>query len=410
MGSSAPEEVWRREAPHVLGALARRYGDWGDCEDAVQEALLAAHDQWPAAGVPEHPRGWLVRVASRRLVDVRRSRAARESREESWADPPGEVADDPVERDDTLDVLLLCCHPVLTPASQVALTLRAVAGLTTAQVAAAFFVPEATMAQRISRAKKTLREHGVGFGRVDPAELPDRLTAALRVLYLVFTEGHTASAGEDLVDGSLASEALRLARDLHTRLPYDDEVTGLLALMLLTHARRPGRVDGAGDLVPLAEQDRSLWDAAAIREGAGLVEQVLPRGHVGRYQLQAAIAAVHAEAATFEETDWVQVVALYRMLAEHFPDPTVTLNLAVAVAAAMGPEAGLAELAPLLDDPALAGRHRVHAVRAHLLEESGSLAGARASYSLAARLATNAREQRYLNGRLAALDRQDGGA
>jgi RNA polymerase sigma factor (sigma-70 family) len=399
------EDVWRREAPHVLGALARRHGDWGDCEDAVQEALLAAHDQWPTSGVPEHPRGWLVRVASRRLVDARRSRTSREHREEAYAvDVPGAATDDPAAgRDDTLELLLLCCHPVLTPASRVALTLRAVAGLTTAQVGAAFYVPEATMAQRISRAKATLREHGIGFATVDPAELPDRLAAVLRVLYLTFTEGHTASAGEDLVDGALATEALRLARDLHDRLPHDDEVAGLLALMLLTHARRPARVDGDGELVPLADQDRTLWDRAAVAEGVALLERVLPRGVVGAYQLQAAIAAVHAEAASFDDTDWVQVVALYRMLAEHHPSPTVTLNLAVAVAAAMGPEAGLAELAPLLDDPAALRRHRVHAVRAHLLEQSGRPAEAREAYAVAARLATNAREQRYLNRRLAAL-------
>jgi RNA polymerase sigma factor (sigma-70 family) len=397
----ALEEVWRSEAPHVLGALVRRYGDLGDCEDAVQEALVVASRDWARTGSPSYPRGWLIRTASRRLLDMRRSESARSDREHRYAgEPPSGAAS---TRDDPLDLLTLCCHPVLTPASQVALTLRAVGGLTTAQVAAAFGVPERTMAQRVTRAKATLRSSGVRLRNLAPDELPDRLAAVLRVLYLVFTEGHTTTEGDDLIDSRLSTEAIRLVRDLHSRLPDHDETAGLLALMLLTDARRASRTDEHGDLVPLEHQDRARWDHDAIAEGVAIVERVLPRGFVGTYQLQAAIAAVHAEAPTWDDTDWPQVTALYRMLDEYAPGRAVTLNLAAAVGMSEGAHAGLAALRPVLDDATARGQHRTHAVHAHLLERAGDLDAARVAYATAARLATNAREQRYLNHRLVSL-------
>ena len=395
MTDATVEEVWRDEAPHVLGALVRRYGDLDAAEDAAQEALLAASQQWPVDGVPDHPRGWLVTVASRRHTDqwrAERSRAGREERvfrESVEAEVP--------DRDDSLGLLLLCCHPVLTRPSQVALTLRAVAGLSTGQIARAFLVPEPTVAQRISRAKARLRESGARFRLPSSEEMPDRVAAVTQVLYLVFTEGHTTSSGPALTDVSLTDEALRLTRQLHAQLPGADEVSGLLALMLLTDARRAARARVDGSLVPLAEQDRALWDRGAIAEGARLVEEVLPRGPVGPYQLQAAIAAVHDEAARAEDTDWAQIEALYRMLAGLVPGPFVTLNHAVAVAHTDGPEAALAMLEPLSDDPALRRHHRLHAVRAHLLEMAGRPDDARAEYLAAAALATSIPEQRYLH-------------
>ncbi|MBS45915.1 MAG: hypothetical protein CMH83_22635 [Nocardioides sp.] len=397
--------MWRHEAPHVLAALARRYGDFAAAEDAVQEALLAASRQWPEEGLPDHPRGWLLRVAQRRLVDAVRSERARAAREERVVAGEDVAPDDAPGRDhdDTLALLLLCCHPSLTPASQVALCLRAVAGFTTAQVAAAFLVPEATAAQRVSRAKATLRDARVRLGVVERAELPDRVQAVLHVLYLVFNEGYTASSGDRLVDRALTDEAVRLVRVLHDRLPSHGEVAGLLALMLLTDARTPARTDDGGDLVPLAAQDRARWRHDLVVEGTALLERVLPAGPPGPYAVQAAIAAVHAEAPTAAATDWPQVVALYDVLARLTPGRAVTLNRAVAVGAAEGADAGLAALAPLLADPASARHHRTHAVRAQLLEEAGRTDDARAAYALAARLSTNVREQRYLNARLAAL-------
>lgn len=412
------EDVWRREAPRVLGALVRRYGHVEDCEDAASEALLAATTQWPRDGVPQDPRAWLIRVASRRLVDRRRADTARAGREErDLASRPADrllapAAEDealgaqlpPVAAgDDTLALLLLCCHGALSPLSQVALTLRAVAGLTTAQVAAAFLVPEPTMAQRISRAKATLRGQGARLERVPEAEVPARVDAVLRVLYLLFSEGYVASAGPALGDAGLTTEAIRLTRHLVRVLPDHAEAAGLLALMLLTDARRPARTDGAGDLIPLAEQDRSRWDGARVAEGVALLEQVLPGGCVGPYQLQAAIAAVHAGAATAAETDWLQICLLYRMLHRLDPSDAVALNLAVAVGMAHGPRAGLAELAPLMQRPAMGRHHRTHAVRAHLLERAGELQEALSSYQEAARLTRSVPEQRYLNRRSARL-------
>jgi predicted RNA polymerase sigma factor len=300
-------------------------------------------------------------------------------------------------RDDSLTLLLLCCHPALSRPSQVALTLRAVAGLSTAQIGRAFLVPEATMAQRISRAKTRLRQVGARFTAPSPEEMPDRVAAAAQVLYLVFTEGHTSTTGSKLYDVVLADEAIRLTRQLHTWLPRAGEVAGLLALMLLTDARRAARTRHDGSLVPLAEQNRSLWDRSKIREGVGLVEQALPSGPVGPFQLQAAIAAVHAEAANAEDTDWAQIATLYRMLHEVAPSPVVTLNRAVAVAMVDGPAAGLSMIGPLLGDRQMSRNHRLHAVRAHLLEMDGRGEEARTAYALAARLATSIPEQSYLN-------------
>ena len=407
MTSADLDQVWRRYAPEVLAALVRRSGDFAAAEDAVQEALLAAARQWPADGPPDDPKGWLIRVASRRLLDQRRAERARAERElrVTRQTPPeallAPAADAPGgdERDDSLTLLLLCCHPALTRPSQVALTLRAVAGLGTAQIARAFLVPEATMAQRIARAKARLGQVGARFTPPPAEELPGRVAAVAHVLYLIFTEGHTASTGRGLTDLSLAGEAIHLTRQLHRHLPAVDEVTGLLALMLLTDARRAARTRPDGSLVPLAEQDRSLWDRARIAEGVRLLEAALPAGPVGPYQLQAAIAAVHAEAPSAADTDWAQIETLYRMLDAIAPGPVVTLNHAVAVAMADGPAAGLAMLEPLLEGRQLRRHHRLHAVHAHLLEMAGKDAEARAAYATAARLATSIPEQRYLNAK-----------
>ncbi len=415
MTDPAPDpaaDLWRRLAPQVTAALVRRYGDFGAAEDAVQEALLAAATQWPRDGFPGNPRGWLVRVASRRLVDQWRADHARTAREQRTTPRATDLVTPAAdtsrsaggsERDDSLTLLLLACHPALSPPAQVALTLRAVAGLSTAQVARAFLVPESTMAQRISRAKARLREVDAPFAPPPVGELPGRVAAAAHVLYLVFTEGHTATTGTGLTDVSLATEAIRLTRLLHASLPAADEVTGLLALLLLTDARRPSRTSADGSLVPLGEQDRRLWDAILLAEGTALVEAVLPRGPVGPFQLQAAIAAVHAEAASAAETDWAQIELLYRMLADLDPGPVVTLNHAVAVAEVSGPAAGLELLEPLLADHRLRHHHRLYAVQAHLLERAGQRGPALTAYETAARLATSRPEQRYLLRRAAAL-------
>lgn len=396
------EDVWRRESPHVLGALVRRYGHFDACEDAVQEALLSAAVHWPSEGLPANPRGWLIRAASRRLVDALRSDRARSDRETaaSLLDPEQAPV---LGGDDSLQVLLLCCHPSLTPASQVALTLRAVGGLTTEQIAAAFLVPVATTGQRISRAKARLAAAGARLGDVTRADLPSRVESARQVLYLIFNEGYAATGGTDLLDVSLTTEAIRLARELHRRLPSDSETAGLLALMLLTEARRAARTDARGDLVPLADQDRSRWDRSLIAEGVRMIEAALPSGPVGPFQLQAAIAAVHGEAAAYADTDWPQIAELYRMLEAAAPGPVVTMNRAVAVAMSEGPDAALAMLDPLLREPALVRIHRLHAVRAHLLEQAGRLAEARDAFGEAARLATSTPEQRYLLRKAAAI-------
>jgi RNA polymerase sigma factor (sigma-70 family) len=394
----------RRLVPEVLGVLVRRYGLFDACEDAVQEALAEAAAQWPVRGRPENPRAWLVTVASRRLADQVRSDAARRRREEADAlRTPPPAGGDAEAGDDTLTLLFLCCHPALTPSSQVALTLRAVGGLSTGEIARAFLVPEATMAQRISRAKHRIKAAGARFELQPPAEQAARLGVVLQVIYLVFNEGYTATAGARLVRAELTAEAIRLARELHRLVPGDGEVAGLLGLLLLTEARRAARTAPDGSLVPLSEQDRTLWDAEAIAEGVALVTDTLPRGPVGPYQLQAAIAAVHDEAPTADVTDWPQILALYTVLERVAPNPTVTLNRAVAVAEVHGPAAGLAVLAALSADERISASHHLVSVRAHLLELAGDHAAARAGYREAARRTTSEPEKRHLLTRAARL-------
>ncbi|KAB2339656.1 RNA polymerase sigma factor [Actinomadura rudentiformis] len=396
------EDLLRELTPRVLGALVRRYGQFEECEDAVQEAVLAAAVQWPAEGVPDSPRGWLVAVASRRLIDQMRSDHARRERESATAT---EVAPEVPDTDDTLVLLFLCCHPTLTAASQTALTLRAVGGLTTAEIARAFLVPEATMAARISRAKQRIRAAGSSFGLPAGAEREERLRVVLHVLYLIFNEGYTASSGSELHRADLAHEAIRLTRMVHAQLAENGEVTGLLALMLLTHARREARTTAAGDLVPLGEQDRTTWDRAMIDEGIELVKAALAGPALGPYLLQAAIAATHADAATAEDTDWAQVHALYLILERIAPNPMVTLNRAIALAETEGPPAGLALLSTLDGDERMAGHHRLLSVRAHLLEKAGDTAGAYEHYRRAVKATASIAEQRYLESRASRLRR-----
>ncbi|GAA0359469.1 RNA polymerase sigma factor [Actinoallomurus spadix] len=401
MTASITEDLLRELTPQVLGALVRRHGRFEGCEDAVQEAVLAATVQWPAVGVPDNPRGWLVAVASRRLIDQIRSDHARRERESASA---GDVLPEDVpDTDDTLLLLFLCCHPMLTPASQIALTLRAVGGLTTAEIARAFLVPEGTMAVRISRAKQRIKAAGASFGLPEGAEREERLRAVLHVLYLIFNEGYAASSGSALHRPDLAREAIRLTRMVHAQLPEDGEVTGLLALMLLTHARRDARTTAAGDLVPLDEQDRTKWDRALIDEGTELIKASLAGPALGPYQLQAAIAATHADAATAGETDWRQVHALYLILERIAPNPMVTLNRAIALAEIEGPPAGLALLSTLDGDERMAGHHRLLSVRAHLLEKTGDTAGAYEHYRRAAKATASLAEQRYLESRAGRL-------
>ncbi|MET8117865.1 sigma-70 family RNA polymerase sigma factor [Micromonospora sp. NPDC005291] len=405
------EDLLRELAPQVLGVLARRFGDFTTAEDAVQEALLAAATQWPAEGLPANPRGWLIQVGYRRMIELVRGEQARRRREDLVArqDPDDRAyapaADEELtaERDDTLVLLMLCCHPALAPTSAVALTLRAVGGLSTAEIARAFLVPEATMAQRISRAKQRIRASGLPFRMPEPAERADRLTAVRQVLYLVFTEGHTSTTGPDLRRIDLAAEAIRLTRALHTLLPDDSESAGLLALMLLTEARGPARTGPSGELISLTDQDRSRWDAAAIAEGVALVTRALPRGPIGPYQVQAAIAALHDEAPSTGETDWPQILALYEVLERLAGSPVVALNRAVATAMVYGPAAGLAALDVLADDPRLAEHHRLPAARAHLHEMAGDRVRAIADYRAAAQRTSSLPEQRYLTMRAARL-------
>jgi RNA polymerase sigma factor (sigma-70 family) len=403
------EDLLRGLAPQVLGAVVRRYGHFDLAEDATQEALVAAAAQWPEQGTPARPLAWLITVAARRLTDLLRAEQARRQREDAvhrWTLPDDQLTTgaSPSDADDTLILLFMCCHPSLSPASQIALTLRAVGGLTTAEVARAFLVPEATMARRISRAKQTIAGSGIPFGMPPPAERDDRRRAVLHALYLIFNEGYAATTGPSLQRAELTAEAIRLTRMLHTLLPDDSEVTGLLALMLLTDARRPARTGPDGALVPMAEQDRGLWNAAFIAEGVALITAALPRGTTGQYQLQAAIAAVHDEAPSADETDWPQIVALYELLLRLSDNPVVRLNHAVAVAMATGAEAGLDLLAELEADARVADDHRLHAVRGHLLEMAGDTGAARAAYLGAAERTTSLPQQRYLNGRAARLD------
>ncbi|MEV4976832.1 RNA polymerase sigma factor [Streptomyces scopuliridis] len=403
------EGLLRALAPQALGALVRRYGQFDLSEDAVQEALLAAATRWPTEGVPDNPHGWLTTVAGRRLVDQMRSEQARRRREDAVAarEPdrtsPGPDEDTPANRDDTLPLLFLCCHPALSPASQVALTLRAVGGLTTAEIARAYFVPEPTMAARISRAKQRIKATGSEFTMPVGQDRAERLRVVLHVLYVIFNEGYTASSGDRLRRDDLAAEAIRLTRLLHRLLPDDGAVAGLLALMLLTDARRAARTGPHGELIPLDEQDRSRWDRGRIAEGVALVTAAMTRSALGPYQLQAAIAALHDEAPSTGETDWRQINTLYKILERLSPNPMASLNRAVAVAMIDGPRAGLALLDELAADDRITDHHRLHAVRAHLLEMAGDHPAAREYYHRAARGTTSLTECRYLETRATRL-------
>ena len=395
------EGLLRDLAPQALGAVVRRYGNFGDAEDAVQEALLAAATSWPTEGRPDAPLAWLIRVASRRLADQYRRDDARRRREDvaaSWSLVSPDAAPG---HDDSLILMFMCCHPSLTPAAAIPLTLRAVGGLTTREIATAFLVPEATMAQRISRAKAKLRASDEPFTLPSPATRAERLRSVLHVLYLLFNEGYATSSGPDLARSDLSGEAMRLARGVHAALPDDPEVTGLLALMLLTDARRPARTGAGGELVPLAEQDRTQWDRNLIGEGVALITVALRQGQVGEYQLQAAIAAVHDQAARHADTDWADILSLYTLLERMTGNPMVTLNRAVAAAMAQGPAAGLALLDGL--DERLGDHHRLYSVRAHLLELAGDTPGAIAGFRAAAARTPNLREQQYLTTQAARL-------
>jgi RNA polymerase sigma factor (sigma-70 family) len=406
----AVEELLRELAPQLLGALVRRFRDFDSAEDAAQEALLEAALRWPEAGLPDNPIGWLIHVATRRMTDVVRNEQARRRREEIvFAQEQSAALATPfdaggtTDQDDTLALFFMCCHPVLTPASAIALTLRAVGGLTTAEIARAFLVPEATMAQRISRAKERIKSSGVPFRMPTRDEWSDRLSAVMHVLYLIFNEGYASSAGEHLLRVELSGEAIRLARLLHRALPENPEAAGLLALMLLTDARRQARVGPDGELIPLAEQDRTSWDRRAIDEGIALISEALPRGSVGPYQLQAAIAALHDEAPSTEATDWPQILALYGLLEKMSDNPMVKLNLAIAAAMVHGPEDGLKRLQALEAEGPLRGHHRLDSVKAHLLELARDRQTAVEHYRAAAARTTSLAEQRYLLTRAARL-------
>jgi RNA polymerase sigma factor (sigma-70 family) len=395
------EHLLRELAPQVLSPVVRRFRDFAAAEDAVQEALIAAAAQWPREGMPANPRAWLIQVASRRMTDHIRSEVARRQREQVAAEEAERLAL-PVDagtesgEDDTLVLLFMCCHPALTPASAIALTLRAVGGLTTAEIANAFLVPEATMAQRISRAKQSIKESGIPFQLPTAEERAERLQAVLHVLYLVFNEGYASSAGPALCRADLSEEAIRLTRIVLNRQPDNTEVAGLLALMLLTDARSAARTGPNGELIPLAQQNRTLWDRQQIAEGIALLSTALPKGSVGSYQLQAAIAAVHDEAASAEDTDWPQILALYELLKRMSDNPMILLNHAIAAAMVHGPKKGLELLSVLDSDTRLAERHRLEAVRAHLLEMAGDHEGAITHYRIAASRATSVPERNYL--------------
>ena len=403
------EHLLRELTPLVLGAVVRRFGDFAAAEDAVQEALLAAAIQWPREGMPDNPRGWLIHVALRRMTDQVRADSARRRRETTTIEQADLVvpcmdSEYTTERDDTLILLFMCCHPSLTNASAIALTLRAIGGLTTAEIASAFLVPESTMAQRISRAKQTIKASGIPFTMPSTDERAERFRSVLHVLYLIFNEGYTTSSGPDLQRSDLTREATRLTRALHRLLPDDAEVSGLLALMLLTDARRAARTGSDGELIPLTTQDRTLWDRRLIDEGIALVSASLARGAVGPYQLQAAIAALHDEAPTAEHTDWTQILSLYGLLMRMSDNPMVRLNHAVAAAMVHGPAEGLALLQPLEQDPRLSEHHRLAAVRGHLLEMAGDREAAIVQYRLAAERTTNTPERNYLLTQAARLN------
>ena len=410
MNASAQQlgHLLRDLAPQVLAALVRRCDDFAAAEDAVQEALIAAAAQWPVQGIPSNSRGWLYQVAVRRLTDYVRSEIARRRREDEVAAsipmaPALEWSGDDVSNDDSLSLLFMCCHPALTPATAIALTLRAVGGLTTSEIARAFLVPEATMAQRISRAKQTIKTSNVSFELPTKGEREERLRSVLQILYLIFNEGYASSGGSELHRPDLANEAIRLTRGLLELQPEDPEVAGLLALMLLTDARKAARTGSAGELIPLDEQDRARWDRAMIDEGVALISRTLPRGLVGPYQLQAAIAALHDEAAAPEQTDWSQILALYTVLDRMQDNPMVKLNRAIAIAMVQGPEAGLQEIEALQNDPRISGHYRLDAVRGHLFSMSGSPDRAVQSFRAAAERTDSIPERNYLIDKAARL-------
>jgi RNA polymerase sigma factor (sigma-70 family) len=395
------EHLLQELTPQVLGTVVRRFRDFAAAEDAVQEALLAAAIKWPRDGLPDSPRAWLTHAAFRRMADHIRSETARRRREseaaveEAYATESAAFETAP-QPDDTLVLLFMCCHPALTLASAIALTLRAVGGLTTREIAHAFLVPEPTMAQRISRAKQSINDSGIPFQLPTPEERAQRLRAVLHVLYLIFNEGYTSSAGPHLRRGDLTHEAMRLARILHNLQPDEPEVAGLLSLMLLTDARRQARASAAGELIPLGQQDRALWDRHQIAEGIALISATLPKGSVGPYQLQAAIAAVHDEAGSAGETDWPQILALYDLLRRMSDNPMVSLNHAIAAAMVHGATKGLALLDGLEADARLAGHYRMDAVRAHLSELVGDHERAVRHYRTAAGKTGNLAERNYL--------------
>jgi RNA polymerase sigma factor (sigma-70 family) len=407
------EHLLRDLAPQVLGAVIRRFRDFASAEDAVQEALIAAAVQWPREGVPDNPRAWLIQVAFRRMTDHVRNEVARRQRETAVAmetdqlAPPVDAASE-TEQDDTLILLFMCCHPALTSSSAIALTLRAVGGLTTAEIGNAFLVPEATMAQRISRAKSSIKASGVPFRLPTSAERAQRLRAVLHVLYLIFSEGYSSSVGPHLQRLELSREAIRLTRAIHALLPDDAEVGGLLALMLLTDARSAARMGTDGETVPLPKQDRTLWDQSKISEGVALLTAVLAKGAIGPYQLQAGVAAVHDEAARAKDTDWPQILALYELLQRMSDNPMVMLNRAIAAAMVHGPSKGLELLKTLDSDPRLAGHHRLDAVRAHLLEMAGDHESAAKHYRTAAARTTSVPERNYLLTQAARLGEAEG--
>jgi len=406
---STSEHLLRELAPQVLGSIVRRFRDFSAAEDAVQEAMIAAFTQWPQEGIPENPRGWLIQVASRRITDQLRSEISRREREAEVARDADTIApadiepDMDMDPDDTLILLFMCCHPALTSSSAIALTLRAIGGLTTAEIAKAFLVPEATMAQRISRAKQNIKTSGAPFRLPSPPERTERLPAVLHVLYLIFNEGYASSSGAQLQRLDLAREAIRLTRSAKTLLPDNAEVAGLLALMLLTDARRAARTGPNEELIPLDKQDRSLWDRSEISEGVELLTAALSKGNVGLYQLQAAVAAVHDEASRAQDTDWPQILALYELLKRVSPGPMVTLNHAIAAAMVHGPAKGLELLKPLDTDARLADHYRLDAVRGHLLEMLGDHERAIHHYRIAAGRTTSLPEQNYLMTQAARL-------
>jgi RNA polymerase sigma-70 factor (ECF subfamily) len=401
-----PDEVtrvYRQEYGRCVATLVRVLGGIDLAEEAVQEAFATAVEKWPATGLPPNPGAWIVTTARNKAIDRLRREAARDDKQAQAAllHQPAEPKEVGPVRDDQLRLIFTCCHPALAPASQVALTLRLLGGLETPEIARAFLVPEPTMAQRIVRAKRKIKDAGIPYRIPTEAELPRRLPPVLAVLYLVFNEGYAASSGDDLVRADLCAEAIRLTRELAGLMPDEAEVTGLLALLLLTESRRPARTGPDGALVLLPDQDRSRWDRALVAEGQALVRACLRRNRPGPYQIQAAVAAVHSDAASGADTDWSQILALYDQLTAVAPTPVVALNRAVAVAEVRGPAAGLAEL----DRLDLPDYHLFHATRAELLARLGRTAEAAGAYERALELATNATERAFLAGRLAGTTR-----